>query len=91
MVGGALVEPRQLAANLKAFPGERVVIEGFAERQESDPRTLAKRRAQAIVDLLISDYAIPTEQLSATGRDPEGSGESARKAVAFFLSGETPK
>lgn len=85
VVGGALVDLRQLAANLKAFPDERVVVEGFAEQQETNPRTLAKRRAEAIVDLLISEHGIPADRLSAVGRDPEGSGESARKAVAFFL------
>jgi hypothetical protein len=86
--GGAIVELRQLAVNLKASPGENVVVEGFAERHESTPRELAKKRAQTIVDLLITKHGIPAKRLSAKSRDPEGSGESSRKAVAFFLGSD---
>jgi hypothetical protein len=88
VVGGALVELRQLAGNLKAFPEERVIVEGFAEPQEENPRKLAKQRAQSIVDLLISLHGISSERLSAVGREPEGAGEGSRKAVAFFLDKE---
>jgi glucose-6-phosphate dehydrogenase assembly protein OpcA len=61
---------------------------GLPNSRNGTPRKLAQHRARVIVDLLISIHGIPSDRLSAVGRDPEGSGEGSRKAVAFFLDRE---
>jgi len=77
---------KQLAANIKAFPGEKVCIDGFADTKERNAQGLAVDRARSVAEVLQDLYDVPLERLQVRGKDPRPSmdGETLQKAVIFF-------
>jgi outer membrane protein OmpA-like peptidoglycan-associated protein len=87
LAGSAALEIRQLAATLKAFPNEKVVVEGFSDLSEKEARTLASQRAQVIKDQLVETHNIDSNRLVVRVQDPRPAleGENMQKTVTFFV------
>ncbi len=81
--GDAVIQPslkaslERIAKTLEVYPLQKVRIMGFAENNEPDALTLAKKRADAIRQALVGEYKVKPERvLSAGGQvtaEPGGS------------------
>ncbi|MBK8576198.1 MAG: OmpA family protein [Elusimicrobia bacterium] len=87
LAGSAALEIRQLAATLKAFPNEKVVVEGFSDLSEKEARTLAGQRARLIKDQLVETHDIESDRLIVRIQEPRPAleGENMQKTVTFFV------
>jgi outer membrane protein OmpA-like peptidoglycan-associated protein len=93
LAGTGELEVKQLALNIKAFPDENVVIEGFADDREDNSEELARRRGETVRSLLVEKHGVTPKRLTVKSKDPRRpmEGEILQKAVVFFVgSGQTP-
>ncbi|MBK8576470.1 MAG: OmpA family protein [Elusimicrobia bacterium] len=88
ITGSAVLEIRQLAASIKMFSNEKVVVEGFADSAEKFARGLAAQRALAVKETLVKEYNVPTNRIAVRDQDPRPAlaGETMEKAVTFFVA-----
>lgn len=92
LAGSAALEIRQLAATLKTFPEEQAVVEGFADPDEREPRSLAAQRARVVKDQLVKQFDVSGDRLIVRSQEPRAplEGETMHKTVAFFVGAGEP-
>lgn len=69
LAAGGEAALQALAAYLARFPDRRVALVGHTDSQGSLDGNIAisKRRAQSVLDRLVSDYGVPRDQMAAEG------------------------
>ena len=76
----------QFAADAKSAPSRQVIVRGYAERlSQPGNQALADRRAQAVVDTLVS-MGVDRSRISIRPREPTGADpgvESRRVELSF--------
>ncbi len=92
IAGAGSLDLKRLASTLKAFPKERVLVEGYADRTEENPNRLPLQRAESVRDALTDAYGISADRFTLRARDPRNAveGESLQKALVLFIEDTRP-
>ena len=97
-IGSAVITPAEevnvynIAEWLKANPGQKVVIAGYADKNTGSAgfnKKLSEKRAQAVCDMLVNDYGIDADRLTAKsfGSDEQvytGKGQNDWNRIVIF-------